>query len=715
MEFQYKKYILEIDEITIRDAFLFLKECNTALHSDEESDYREILIRLLEKKERIPDQALDMFNASIEAYGLYPYLDTRHLSNSSLMRYEYHRSKYLPKIILHQEQQRVIERINCGNSVILSAPTSFGKSLIIEHLVASQKYKNIVVIQPTLALIDETRKKLSKYKETFTLIVSTAQQPSQKNIFIFTPERVLEYTQLPKIDFFIIDEFYKLSIERDDDRATILNCAFYKLLRHTNHYYLLGPAIKKISSATKKKLSADILFSDFLTVATDEFDFYNPTHDEDAKTSNLIKVLNKFGKLGQTIIYCSDPKRVNKIAMSYTDHIKSKNKTTESHISITDIIEWITKNIHPRWKIIDALKNRIGIHHGALPRHLGSSIIDAFNTGHITHLFCTSTIIEGVNTTAKNVVLFDRLKGKKQIDYFDYKNIAGRSGRMQVHYVGNVISLEKQPPHQDLSIDIPILSQNAPEEILIHINEGELSTTSKTKLEQYKKTPPEFKSIIRSNTGVKISSQINILDQIIKNENNIHSLLSWSGFPSYEQAVATFTIAWTHLRKRNESMADVLSAKQLAYLCREYYKSKSIGLFISKQIDSEFTISKIPDKDTRIDAMTHFCLNFIRQWADYKAPKWLLCIHSIQEYAFKTLGMKPGNYKAFAAGLESKKIPQELAPLLDYGIPSSALKKISEQYKFTSTDDALKKIKRIDLEKLGLLNYEITKIKGANL
>ena len=62
---------------------------------------------------------------------------------------------------------------------------------------------------------------------------------------------------------------------------------------------------------------------------------------------------------------------------------------------------------------------------------------------YLKYLFCTSTIIEGVNTSAKNVVIFDNKKGLNLIDFFDYSNIKGRSGRMMEHYVGKVYNFNK--------------------------------------------------------------------------------------------------------------------------------------------------------------------------------------------------------------------------------------------------------------------------------
>ncbi|MFX8668623.1 DEAD/DEAH box helicase, partial [Acinetobacter baumannii] len=80
-----------------------------------------------------------------------------------------------------------------GENVILSAPTSFGKSLIIEAIVSSLEFNNIVIVVPTIALMDELKRKLSKYNEYYKIITQINQQSSNNNIYIFTQERVLEY------------------------------------------------------------------------------------------------------------------------------------------------------------------------------------------------------------------------------------------------------------------------------------------------------------------------------------------------------------------------------------------------------------------------------------------------------------------------------------------------------------------------------------------
>ena len=64
-----------------------------------------------------------------------------------------------------------------------------------------------------------------------------------------------------------------------------------------------------------------------------------------------------------------------------------------------DIIEWIKINISAEWSLLDLLSLEIGIHDGALQKHITTTIIDYFNTQKIKYLFCTSTIIDFVSNS----------------------------------------------------------------------------------------------------------------------------------------------------------------------------------------------------------------------------------------------------------------------------------------------------------------------------
>lgn len=232
-------------------AFDILKKVNQLGKTDLDSTtfLRELLIYVFDNWEKVSIDSKEIWADLAESCGFYPYInkynDNLKLeSTAALIRHGYHKSDNLDGYFFHEEQKELLENLVFGKNLIVSAPTSFGKSLLIEEIIASKKYKNIIVIQPTLALLDETRQKLSKYRSEYKIIVKTTQSASTEkgNIFLLTAERVLEYPRLPAIDFLVLDEFYKLSSKRDDERSDILNNALYLLLRkHRCRFLFLGP------------------------------------------------------------------------------------------------------------------------------------------------------------------------------------------------------------------------------------------------------------------------------------------------------------------------------------------------------------------------------------------------------------------------------------------------------------------------------------------
>jgi replicative superfamily II helicase len=101
-----------------------------------------------------------------------------------------------------------------------------------------------------------------------------------------------------------------------------------------------------------------------------------------------------------------------------------------------DFSSHIAKYFGTDWVLYNAINNGIGIHHGLIPKYIQKEIINLFNTGFLKVLISTTTITEGVNTSAKNLVVLHSKKGTKDLKKFDAKNIAGRAGRFLYHYSG---------------------------------------------------------------------------------------------------------------------------------------------------------------------------------------------------------------------------------------------------------------------------------------
>ena len=588
---------------------------------------------------------------------------------------------------------------------------------------ASKRFRNIVVIQPTLALLDETRKKLKKYKDVYKIIVRTSQEPSEEkgNLFLLTAERVMEYKNLPQIDFFVIDEFYKLSAKRDDERSDVLNNAFYKLLQQTPmpQFYLLGPNIDGISDGFAEKYNAIFYRTNYSLIENKVIDIYSDNKDKfdkpikykTFKENKLFELLLNL-KDEQTIIYCSSPSRVRELANKFTKFLDNKNIP---QIEQLPLVDWIKQNIHEKWNLINFLNHGIGINDGALQKHINSSMIDYFNEGKLKYIFCTTTIIEGVNTSAKNIIFFDPFKGKRKlIDYFDYSNIKGRSGRMMIHYVGRIYNFNAPPKEEEMIVDIPFFHQNPiKDEVLNNLNDSDIKQEVK-ETDQYKELmviPQEERELFRMN-GVSIKGQKKILE-ILKNDVQTNQdLVTWNQYPSYEQLEYLITLCWEYFLSESESKK-VKSLKQLIFLTFSYGYKKSISDIIKDSFIYNRKLKSNIDKTNEelLNKSVEEVFNIVRHWFQYKIPKWLNVMNELQKYVCKKSGITPGNYTHYANQIENDFITDNLTILSEFGVPVSAIKKIEGNIdENLNEDQVINRVIELSKNNDSLLEYEKDKI-----
>ena len=749
-------------EISFSESFEYCKECSELLRDVETASLgRGILINILDNWKNIHPATHEMWTDVVEAEGFYPYLvnDSNLKQTAGEIRRGMSKSRNLD-YFLHDEQLQVKNLLDSDNNVILSAPTSFGKSLLIEELVAEGKYKNIVVIQPTLALLDETRNKLNNYSDKYSIIVRTSQEPvtEKGNLFLLTAERVMEYRELPTIDLLIIDEFYKLSAKRDDERSDVLNNAFHLLLTRDNvKFYLLGPSIDGISKGFAEKYNAVFYKTDYSLVeqyvedrSSDHFGIRGKKKDN--KEQALFNLLLEL-KDEQTLIYCSSPARARSLAKSFLLFLVGY---VDEVVDDPSIIEWIEQNISKRWGLIDLLRRKIAFHDGALQKHITASIIAYFNDKDIHFLFCTSTIIEGVNTSAKNIIIFDKHKGKQDnshlLDFFDYSNIKGRAGRLMEHYTGKVFNFnEPFIKEEELIVDIPFFQQ-APikDEVLLHLEDNEVKDKE---TEQYKKLhdlPQREKDLFKQN-GVLVYGQKKILEHFRSVINEDDENFLWSGLPRYNQLKDLFELAWNNLLKDGETHSP-MTFSNLTRVTFYYARNESInwlvedtlnnlnegkdwlkknGSRIAEEYDSLDMISKREYRSTeemrkysylkRLNNLTDDDLydeairtsfNILRHWFQYKVPKWLRTLNSLQEFVCNEKNIKPGNYSFYADKIESDFVRDNLSILLEYGIPKSAVTKLSKHIDSNISESAVvDQIKHSKIiEEAGLLQYEKERI-----
>lgn len=448
------------------------KQINDIINRNEENLAREKLILLLDyinshpEKKRIYEYYGQILNHLKRELGFYPYMEIEHAIWQDRYAYEYFtlpigkNNKYLP---IHREQSNVINKLLQGDSFLLSAPTSFGKSFIIDAFISIKNPLSVLIIVPTLALMDETRRRLqNKFSSKYRIITTpdTSFNSEESKIFIFPQERALSYIhKINYLDLFVVDEFYKIDSKFDKDRSPSLLKAINYFKNISKQMYFIAPNISAPSDDLKKYIkNIEFLKLDFSTVALKITDYSSEIPKITSKNKNaltikqdkLLYILQQ--NIDKTLIYSATYNDINTLSDYLTKNI---NYNSQDNQLISSFSQWLVQNYGIHWRLPRLISKGIGIHTGRLHRSIAQLVIKLFEEDNaINIILSTSSIIEGVNTSAKNVIIWKTKNGTKNLDFYSYKNVIGRSGRMFKHFVGNVFLLDRPP--QDASVTLSI-------------------------------------------------------------------------------------------------------------------------------------------------------------------------------------------------------------------------------------------------------------------
>ena len=128
-------------------AFAYLKTADQLLSNPKyRSSGRELVIRALDSRSRF-STVHALLRHLVRKSGLYPYLKTQFqdLSLAEECVLEAYQTPISTDIVFHSMQYKIYELLLENRNVILSAPTSMGKSAIVDSLIASGKFKKLVI------------------------------------------------------------------------------------------------------------------------------------------------------------------------------------------------------------------------------------------------------------------------------------------------------------------------------------------------------------------------------------------------------------------------------------------------------------------------------------------------------------------------------------------------------------------------------------------
>lgn len=355
-------------------------------------------------------------------------------------------------IFLHPEQHKIINMLLDNEAIIISAPTSFGKTFCVFEYIGRFTPNIIVMVVPTLALCDEYRKKIiNKYKNHFKKYSVYTSIDSERDydldipsIFILTHDKVVNCDikkTLCVIDFLVIDEIYKLETN-DEERTLILNIAYYELSKIAKKYVLLAPFVKEIINIDVLEKKPIFYSTNYSPVVNDVIIEEIVEDSFDNRIKKLFELENKLPEIEKTLIYFPTVTKIYK----FINRLVEKKEIKEfQNDRINRFIKWAKESIHEEWSFVLAIERGYLIHNAQIPIGAKTFNLDFFeNNDEINRMLCTSTLLEGVNTVSENIIIFEPKRNKDILSAFDFYNLVGRTGRLSKHYLGNAYYIKSE-------------------------------------------------------------------------------------------------------------------------------------------------------------------------------------------------------------------------------------------------------------------------------
>ena len=594
---------------------------------------------------------------------------------------------------LTKPQKEIFDTFQKHRRLIVSAPTSFGKTRIVREIISHNHYKIVALIMPTVSLLSE------QYQELKTNIVGYVISKSSKikivdsfkYILVLTPERMscfLEENPQCKIDFFVMDEIYKADCKLDDDRFRVFSDILYRLAKTSADFYLIGPYITDFSESFRKMFNVALVRYDVEIVQKDYYLFDESNKGEHFVENVRIRIVgNKFKNLlrltsenlinGKFLIYRYQKQYVEDTAMRFAGECEDQAYNAE-------LTEYLTQAVSAKWDLISCIRKGIGFHHGAMPRHIQDLIVDEFNTSAgsgLNYLFCTTSLTEGINSAAKNVVIFDKKIGEGDcLKTLDRKNIEGRAGRFMQHFIGRVFYLEsRDDDDSETNIEIEFLDQDPPSiEALIQIEEDDVKSGNREIYEGFITYLGEQKiphTIIKQNRFVGVGGQVALINYL-RSSQILRAYIFEDQLPSicFELMLSTvYDYLFTERDKGKNFKNDVGKSILISLTQYYYYYSPSF-----KELVEHATVKRSRSTD---NSRIRFVFDLMSKYFEFVWPKYLKAFERLFNFVAKEKGLPSINLDLVIAKLEYGTTKNHEIMLRDLGMPNEIVRKISKYFK----------------------------------
>lgn len=386
--------------------------------------------------------------------------------------------------------------LHSARCVVISAPTSSGKSFALQNSLIHQFYSGTacfcVYLVPTRALITQVSEALISYAEqaglddieilTVPLFDANPETRASRTLYVLTQERfqiLLDSHPALKIDVLVVDEAQMIG---EDSRGVILHTVIDRILRVNPKAHVhfgspntknpkIFPRLFQIEDPVVVETRESPVVQNLIVLKTDPIFLSRVTatqilHDQERKIGaayldfemvgfeqTLARIAHHFSFGSPSLVYANGPAECEEIA-SLLISIATEATGHKAPVVAPECIEFskfLREHFHKDYILADAIGAGIAFHYGNMPAVIRKGIETLFEDGKLSFLVCTSTLLQGVNLPARNLFISNPKKGtdpitrrEKPISSTDFWNLAGRAGRLKKDFEGNVFLIDLQ-------------------------------------------------------------------------------------------------------------------------------------------------------------------------------------------------------------------------------------------------------------------------------
>ncbi|KAJ0179106.1 hypothetical protein K1T71_004818 [Dendrolimus kikuchii] len=379
-----------------------------------------------------------------------------------------------------QEECLNLPAIKERRNLIYALPTSGGKTLVAEVLMLREvlnRKKNALFILPFVAIVQEKIWSLSPFAIQLDFLVEEyaagkghippKKRRKKNSIYIATIEKALalvrsliELDRLDEIGLIVVDELHLIGERgRGGTLETLLSTVIF-----TNENIQIVGMSATIGNLPEiaQFLHADVFERQFRPVELMEYvklgdALHKISWSENGVDVQLDRVLafdysaaavaldpDRLGGLvsevvpnGSCLVFCPTKRNCENVALLLCrlQRREMTNHREEERASLETALRTEGASI----TLIQVVRFGVAYHHAGLASDERSLLEQAFRSGVISVLCCTSTLAAGVNLPAQRVIVRAPFVGREFISLAAYRQMVGRAGRAGVCDTGESI------------------------------------------------------------------------------------------------------------------------------------------------------------------------------------------------------------------------------------------------------------------------------------